>query len=227
MSETKKKTAVNKPVVLNIHQAMIAIMRDVDGLVKDKTSQGGFKYRGIDDVYNYLHDKMALHGVFSLPTVHRVVREERVSAKGKTLIYTLLEVGYTFYAQDGSSVSCMSVGEAFDSGDKSAAKALAIAHKYCMFQAFTIPTNLSVDPDAEVHQVGGQETVTNANYDSYPSDPVPAPVMARKDQLAVIDDYQKMGGLTDQMLEYLKERGGRLTEKQADQLIDKLSQEKT
>ena len=45
MSETKKKTAVKKPVVLNIHQAMIAIMRDVDGLVKDKTSQGGFKYR--------------------------------------------------------------------------------------------------------------------------------------------------------------------------------------
>src|SRR5690606_6278200 len=57
-----------------------------------------------------------------------------------------------FHATDGSSVSTEVEGEGMDSGDKSSNKAMAVAHKYAILQAFCIPTEDMPDPDAEVHQ---------------------------------------------------------------------------
>jgi len=185
-------------------------MRDVEGLTKDRTSQGGFKYRGIDDMYNYLHDVFVKHGVFSVPRVLDMKREERLSNAGKTLIYTLLTVEYTFYAEDGSSITSTVVGEAFDSGDKSASKALAIAHKYALFQVTMLPTLLP-DPDQEVHQVG---PVVQDKPETAP--------LATKEQLATISDYRKMGGTTGEQNDWLDQHNGNLTERQAANIIKKL-----
>jgi hypothetical protein len=196
-------TASNK-----IYGAMISIMRDVEGLQKDRTSQGGFQYRGIDDMYNYLHDIFAKHGVFSVPTVLGSRREERQSSQGKTLIYTLLDVKYTFYADDGSSIDAVVIGEAFDTGDKSASKCLAIAHKYALFQVTMLPTMLP-DPDAESYTVAD-----HAQVQSIP--------MCTPEQRRVLDDYKKLGALTGEMKDYLKQKGDSLTYKQASQLIDKI-----
>ena len=55
------------------------------------------------------------------------------------------------YAPDGSNVSCVVVGEAMDSGDKSCNKAMSAAFKYAAFQLFCIPTEEMLDPDNEVH----------------------------------------------------------------------------
>jgi hypothetical protein len=201
---------------MTIHESMLGIMRDVEGLTKDRTSQGGFKYRGIDDMYNYLHDVFVKHGVFSVPRVITHEREERKSSQGKTLIYTLLTVEYTFFATDGSFVTSTVIGEAFDTGDKSASKALAIAHKYALFQVTMLPTLLP-DPDAEVHQVentGGSEP-----------GPAQAIPMASKGQHATLADYRKLGATTGEMNEYLDQKGDSLTAKQASQLINKIEAE--
>ena len=56
---------------------------------------------------------------------------------------------YTFYANDGSSIISIVVGEGMDSADKSANKALSVAYKYACFQVFCIPTEEMKDPDAD------------------------------------------------------------------------------
>lgn len=129
-------------------------MADIGAIEKkDKNPQQGWKYRGIDAVYNALNPVMAKYGLFVLPEILKQEREERKNAKGNAIIYTILTIRYTMYAPDGSSVSCVVVGEAMDTGDKSANKAMSAALKYAMFQLFMIPTEELQDPDAEVHEV--------------------------------------------------------------------------
>ena len=125
----------------------------IGAIGKDKTNtQQGFKYRGIDQVYNALNPVMAELGIFIAPEVIDQKREERVTQKGAILTYTLLTMRYTVYAPDGSSVSMTVVGEGMDSGDKSSNKAMSVAMKYAMFQLFCIPTEEMKDPDADVYQ---------------------------------------------------------------------------
>ena len=114
-----------------------------------RNQQQGFMYRGIDDVMNTFQPLLAKNKIFVVPEVLTEYREERTTSNSKTLIYSVLKVKYTFYAEDGSSVSAVVVGEGMDSGDKASNKAMAVAMKYAMFQTFCIPTEEMVDPDAE------------------------------------------------------------------------------
>ena len=139
---------------MNIYESIAAIMGDLGAVGKtSKNQQQGFMYRGIDAVMNALNPLLSKHKVFVVPEVLTHTREERTSAKGANLIYSVATVKYTFYAEDGSSVSAVVIGEGMDSGDKSMNKALAIAMKYAFFQVFCIPTEEMIDPDAECHEV--------------------------------------------------------------------------
>lgn len=137
-------------------------MRRVGAIGKDSTNkQQGFKYRGIDAVYNALNPVMAELGLFIVPEILDHRREERETEKqinGQTvksmLKYSILTIKYTMYAPDGSNVSCVVVGEGMDSGDKASNKAMSIGLKYACFQLFMIPTEeTAVDPDAETYEV--------------------------------------------------------------------------
>ena len=137
-----------------IYKKIAAILADSDAIGKDRiNNQQGFRFRGIDDVYNSLHPILAKHGVFSTTTVLEDRTEERQSARGGTLIYRILKVQFTFYAEDGSFVQSVVIGEGMDSGDKASNKAMAIAHKYALLQLLAIPTEDAKDPDAESHDV--------------------------------------------------------------------------
>lgn len=139
-------------------------MREASHIGKDqKNSAQGFKYRGIDDVYNGLHSIFAKHGVYMTPEVLDRRREERTNKSGTVLAFTILRMRYTFYAEDGSSVSCVVDGEGMDSGDKSSNKAMAVAHKYALLQTFLIPTAETKDPDAETHEVQAETREAIAN----------------------------------------------------------------
>jgi hypothetical protein len=81
-------------------------------------------FRGIDDIYNACQPVMAELGVFIVPEVIEKEFSERESRGGGTLFYTRLHVKHTFYAADGSNVVAVTIGEAMDSGDKSANKAM-------------------------------------------------------------------------------------------------------
>lgn len=136
---------------MRIFEAMAEVMRDVDAIGKNqKNQQQGFKFRGIDDVYNAVHPIFAKHGVFTAPTVLAERAEERQTKSGGNLIYRILTIKYTFFASDGSSFETTVVGEGMDSGDKGANKAMAVAHKYALLQTLCIPTEDMIDPDSQV-----------------------------------------------------------------------------
>jgi hypothetical protein len=137
-----------------IHAAMSAVMKKIGAIGKDqRNQQQGFVFRGIDQVYNQLHDIMADEGIVTLPKAGELFTEERTNAKGTVMRFVQLPMTYTFMADDGSSVECTTVGEGMDSGDKATTKAQAIAHKYALLQTFLIPTEEQKDPDYESHDV--------------------------------------------------------------------------
>lgn len=139
MSEEKK-----------IYKAISDAMADIDAIGKNKKNQQqGFMFRGIDDAYNQLHPVMVKHRIFSVPEVIADRHEERTTKSGGNLIYRILTIRYTFYADDGSSIAVVVIGEGMDSGDKAASKAMAIAHKYALIQLFCVPTEDLIDPDSE------------------------------------------------------------------------------
>lgn len=137
-----------------IYQAIPAIMGELDAVGKNKrNSQQGFMYRGIDDVMNAINPVLAKNKVFIVPEIMEQSREERQTVKGANLIYSICRMRFRFFAEDGSSVEAVTVGEGMDSGDKATNKAMSVAFKYACFQIFCIPTEEMKDPDAESHDV--------------------------------------------------------------------------
>lgn len=138
-----------------IYKAINKVMSEVGFIGKDSKNQSqGFKYRGIDAVMNALNPALIRNGVFAVPEVLEQTREERTNSKGTTLIYSIMKIRYRFYAEDGSNVECVVIGEGMDSGDKASNKAMSVAFKYACFQTFCIPTEeMMDDPDKDYHEV--------------------------------------------------------------------------
>lgn len=162
---TIKEPAANVP---QIYALIGKAMREIGAVGKDSVNQTqGFKYRGIDAVYNALNPVMSKYGLFIVPEILEQNREERTTVKkvwdsdtksrvdkASTLIWSILKIRFTMYAPDGSNVSAVVIGEGMDTGDKATNKAMSIALKYAAFQMFMIPTEeTTIDPDSESHEV--------------------------------------------------------------------------
>jgi hypothetical protein len=146
-------------VVPAVYGAIAAVIADLSkvGIAKDREnkSQGaGFKFRGIDDVYNALSALLAKHGLVVLPRMLTRAITERESRNGGVLFTVVVEAEFDFVsALDGSRHTVRTFGEAMDSGDKATNKAMSAAYKYAAFQAFCIPTEGDNDADATTHEV--------------------------------------------------------------------------
>ncbi|MCL2474850.1 MAG: ERF family protein [Chloroflexi bacterium] len=138
----------------NIYQSINQVISQVGAVGKDKkNTQQNYAYRGVDDVMNALQPALAEAKLCIVPQTLEHIREERTSKSGNDLIYSILKIKYTFYAEDGSSISAIVIGEGMDFGDKASNKAMSIAFKYACFQVFCIPTAEMSDPNAQSHQV--------------------------------------------------------------------------
>lgn len=147
----------------NIYSAIAEVMTNVNAISKGrKNQQQGFAFRGIDDVMNELHPIMAAAGLFVVPTVMHEERSQGTTSRGGSMFYTRLTIKFTFYAQDGSSLDAVVIGEAMDSGDKASNKALSVGLKYALLQVFCIPTEDDKDPDAEAHNFQPQQEMSPA-----------------------------------------------------------------
>lgn len=154
---------------MNIYESITGIMQEGYTVTKAKRNQQqGFMYRGIDDVMNTFQPLMSKYKVFCVPEVLNREREERTTNKGAALLYSILTVKYTFYAEDGTSVSAVVIGEGMDSGDKASNKAMAVAMKYAMFQVFCIPTEEMPDPDKETPPPSKRIEDINASFHGDP-----------------------------------------------------------
>ena len=143
---------------MSVYKAINKVQAELStiGITKDgRNTQGaGYNFRGIDQVYNTLSPLLSKHGLCILPRVVKSEQTERQSAKGSVLIYSYVTMEFDLVsADDGSKHTICTVGEAFDSGDKSMNKAMSAAYKYAAFQAFAIPTEGDNDADASTHVV--------------------------------------------------------------------------
>lgn len=134
--------------MMNIFGAINAVMKDCGFIGKNSFNpQQKYKFRGIDAVMNALNPAFQKNKVFVVPEVLEQTREERTTQKGGLLIYSVVKVKYTFYADDGSFVTACVFGEGMDSGDKATNKAMSAAFKYACFQVFCIPTEEMKDSE--------------------------------------------------------------------------------
>lgn len=150
---------------MSVYKAINQVQAELSkiGITKDgRNTQGsGYNFRGIDQVYNTLSPLLSKYGLCILPRVVKSEQTERMSAKGSALIYSYVTMEFDLVcAEDGSKHTVCTVGEAFDSGDKSMNKAMSAAYKYAAFQAFAIPTEGDNDADAHTHELAPKSLLT-------------------------------------------------------------------
>lgn len=141
----------------HVYAAIVAVTEALgkEGITKDRKNETqGYKFRGIDDVYNALSKALSDAKLCILPRVTDRAVVERATRNGGALFYTTVRVEFDFVsAVDGSTHTITTYGEAMDSADKSTNKAMSAAYKYAAMQAFCIPTEGENDADAKTPDV--------------------------------------------------------------------------
>ena len=194
-----------------IHGAIAKVMADLGAIGKDRQNkEQGFMFRGIDQVYNALHPLMAKHKVFTVPRVVDVyARADRPTRSGGIITYTLLKMEYDFVSgEDGSKITVgPMLAEGADTGDKSSNKAMAIGHKYALFQLFLIPTEEGAadDPDLTI-----PEPVQAAPPPVKKVTPKPAPVVDDKlsTEITTEAEADNISAMIISLVENAKTKGG-------------------
>lgn len=134
---------------MTIHQRMVAILAELPAIGKtQRNEQQKFMYRGHDDVLNALNPLLAKWGVIVVPNVIERVTDARTTKSGSTMYEVNLHVRYRFYGTAGDFVEASAWGEGTDSGDKSTNKAMTMAFKNVLAQAFAVSTAELSDADA-------------------------------------------------------------------------------
>lgn len=171
---------------MTIYEVLPLITAEVEAIGKSrKNTSQNYAFRGVDDVYSALNVLLGKHKVTIVPEVLEFNREERTSSQDKALFFAVMKVKYTFYAEDGSNVSAIVMGEAMDSGDKAVPKALSMAYKYMAFQVFCIPTEEKIDTEYDTHEVQSKLQV----------------------HLVAINSMEKL----DELEKYIKDKGNELS----------------
>lgn len=198
---TKKseKPNLGKERAMNIFETIAAVMADIGAVGKtSRNQQQGFMFRGIDAVMNALAPALTKNKCFVVPEILEQIREERQSTKGNMLIYSICKIKYTFYAEDGSCVSAIVIGEGMDSGDKATNKAMSIAFKYACFQVFCIPTEeMQDDPDKECHEVKKKEQPENVHITAADATALMEKCIADKVPAELICEWYKVDTLNN------------------------------
>lgn len=133
-----------------IYEKMAKILQETKAISKsEKNQQQGFKFRGIDNVMNELHELFSKNEVIVLQEVIDFTTNDRPTKSGGVNTFTRAKIKFKYITTDGSFVETTNVGEAMDSGDKGMNKAMSIALKYSLLQMFLIPTEEQKDPDEQ------------------------------------------------------------------------------
>lgn len=145
----------------SIHAAQLAVMRDVPYLQKKKSDNGELKYTfaGEADLIAKVRPSMLEHGISVSPINAEplVACQEYQTKSGSRMVNRLFRMTYRFaHVESGTHVDVVALGEASDTGDKAANKAMTIAMKYAIRQFFAIETG--DDPDVVAHQRHAQNS---------------------------------------------------------------------
>lgn len=178
-----------------IYKQIPAIIKDIEAVEKSKRpgSQISYAYRSIDEFMNVLNPLLAKHKVTVVPEVLENMRDSYKTSSGATMHSVVMKIKYTFYAEDGSNVCAVMIGESFDSGDKASNKAQSVALKYAIMQVFMVPTEDIEDPD---HHDPAKEKPVEKSADKKPVEKKPLVNHAPANPNAVsIDKLKALGAL--------------------------------
>lgn len=152
---------------MTIYEALSKVMNEIQAVgKKDRNSQAGFNFRGIDAVTNAVGPALRKHGVIVVPEVLDYQYGTVVVGQKRTeMSHARMQIAFTWYGPDGDSIRSVTAGEAFDSGDKATAKAHSVAFRTAMLQTLCLPTD-EPDPD-------------ETSYERAPAAPVDPVVEAR------------------------------------------------
>lgn len=148
---------------LSIGRALSAVMSELPAIGKDQSAsqaQGGYAYRGIEQITRHVQGLFAKHGVVVIPAVQSIdVTNLLVNQKPWT--DTTLVVNYTLVGPDGSQLQATTVGVGRDSADKGANKAMTQAFKYLLLQLLCI-SDAKDDADGQTHEADSNQAHPNA-----------------------------------------------------------------
>ena len=143
-----------------VYQAINAVTAAMarEGIGKERSNQQqGYRFRGIDDVYNALSRHLAEQKLCMLPRVTERAFTDRPTKSGGVSTYVVLTVEFDFVsAEDDSTHTIRTMGEAMDTADKATNKAMSAAMKYACLMAFQIPTEGDNDADAHTHETSSR-----------------------------------------------------------------------
>lgn len=140
---------------MTIHELIPKIAAELGAVGKNRQmgDQGGYKYRGVEDIVNALSPILASHGVYVRVEVleRETAFHDRVDRQGVKYgfqTHTILKVAHWLIAADETIAGpWVTIGEALDVSDKSSNKAMTAAWKYAMVDAFTVAYADQDDPD--------------------------------------------------------------------------------
>lgn len=142
----EKANCVKDPknfVGMNIHQRILAIMKDLDYLCKvDKTVNGLYRFTSHDQVTEAIHPLLVKYGVTMIPTTKSIVQEGNRTSVVLCIVFTNSD-----NPTDNFMVEYPGYG--VDPSDKGPGKAISYAFKYSVLKTFAIATGDDPDNDAK------------------------------------------------------------------------------
>ena len=137
-----------------IYKAINAVMQEVGYAQKTGKVSGNYasySFAGEADLLAAIRPAMVTHGLMILPGEVIDWRQSQYTTnKGSQMNRSDLIMRYRLVHTSGESIDLTTLGCGTDSGDKDPAKAMTIAFKYALRQAFAIETG--DDPDKESHE---------------------------------------------------------------------------
>jgi hypothetical protein len=138
------------PTVVEALAAVIAAMPSIGKGGQASEQQGGYAYRGIEQITQHAAPLLAKHGIVFAPNVVSMETRDLV-VNNKPWTDTILTVEYRIHGPAGDHITATVVGIGRDNSDKGANKALTQAFKYALTQVLCIADGKD-DADGDTHE---------------------------------------------------------------------------
>lgn len=149
-------------------EAIQAVMQEISYIQKEKSPNLQYSHASEAAIVGKCHGACAKNGISIVPTnCEQVHRESYKTEKGKSMNLVVVRMSYTMiHAHSADRITIVSMGEGSDVGDKSTAKAITIAYKYALRQAFMLETGNDPDevPSSESERKSELDTISAEDY---------------------------------------------------------------
>lgn len=151
-----------------VHVAWSRVMGDVQYVGKKMSDKLRYSFRGIDAVLNAVGPMLRRHGVMVLPIAIEPEFSIIKTGGGTSMNFCRATVTFAVLGPKGDRlpVDIVTVGEAFDSGDKASTKAQSVALRTAFINSLAIPTQQpDLDPEyGPQHEIAAPEPPSAQAY---------------------------------------------------------------